>query len=51
MTLGDNDAAITWLRTQQEHLDNESPMLHAITECGLESVRDLIGQITHGTFS
>ena len=50
MTLGDNDVAITWLRRAQEYLDNESPMLHAITECGAENVGNLIGQITHGIF-
>jgi len=51
MMQGDDDAAITWLRTPQNILNNETPMDHASTEMGSRDVEDLIGRIRHGVFS
>ena len=51
MMQGDDDAAITWLRTPQKLLNNETPLDHASTEMGSRDVEDLIGRIRHGVFS
>ncbi|MEY8240313.1 MAG: antitoxin Xre/MbcA/ParS toxin-binding domain-containing protein [Cycloclasticus sp.] len=51
MTLGDNQAAISWLRAPQEIFKNESPLEHAATELGAGDVDDLIGRIQYGVFS
>ena len=47
----DNDAAIKWLHSPLEILNDETPMQHASTEMGARDVEDLIGRIQHGVFS
>ena len=51
MMQGDDDAAISWLRTPLDILCGESPLQHARTELGARDVEDLIGRIRHGVFS
>ena len=51
MMQGDDDAAIAWLRTPLDILNNETPLDHASTEMGSRDVEDLIGRIRHGVFS
>ena len=51
LMLGDNDAALTWLRTPLDVLGNETPLEHATTELGAREVEDLMGRLEHGVFS
>ncbi|WP_341501318.1 antitoxin Xre/MbcA/ParS toxin-binding domain-containing protein [Gallaecimonas sp. GXIMD4217] len=48
---GDNEAAVQWLHTPQQLLQNETPIQHATTEVGAREVEDLIGRLRHGVFS
>ena len=51
MMQGDDEAAISWLRTPLDILCGESPLQHAGTELGARDVEDLIGRIRYGVFS
>lgn len=51
MTLGNNDAAITWLHTPLEIFDHKSPIQHSISKRGSEEVEELINRIIQGIFS
>ena len=46
--LGNEDAAVRWLRTPAPALGGETPMDHAATECGAQKVTRLIGRLEHG---
>ena len=46
--LGEQSAAVTWLKTPAVALDGETPLEHATTELGAEHVFDLITRLEHG---
>jgi putative toxin-antitoxin system antitoxin component (TIGR02293 family) len=48
---GDSPAALRWLQTPSQDLENQSPLEFARTEIGARDVEDLIGRLEHGVFS
>ena len=47
---GDKPAAVQWLTTPKNALENETPLHYSRTELGAREVENLMGRLEHGVF-
>jgi len=48
---GDRPAAMQWLTTPKNALENETPLHYSRTELGAREVENLMGRLEHGVFA
>jgi putative toxin-antitoxin system antitoxin component (TIGR02293 family) len=49
--LGDEESAVTWLRTRNRALGGKTPLELLDTDLGSRQVEEVLGRIEHGVFS